>query len=43
MINVTDILSKEVLSLSDAAPIGIIANVYMSPDLSRIRGWTVVE
>ena len=42
MFNVTDILSKEVLSLSDAAPIGIIENAYLSPDLSRMKGWTVV-
>jgi len=43
MIKITDILSKEVLSLADAAAIGIISNAFFSEDLSRLKGWTVVQ
>lgn len=43
MLKVTDILSKCVLSLSDAKALGVIANAYMSEKLKRLRGWLVVQ
>ncbi|MBP5404405.1 MAG: hypothetical protein J6Y74_00425 [Clostridia bacterium] len=43
MLKVTDILSKCVLSISDAKAMGVIANAYMSEKLKRLRGWLVVQ
>ena len=43
MVKITEIVSKEVLSLADAAVIGIITNAYVSEDLGRLKGWTVVQ
>ena len=41
MYKITDEISKEVLSVSEALPLGIITNAYVGERLSRVKGWLV--
>ena len=43
MTNITDTLSKEVISVSEATTVGVITNAFFSEKLSRLKGWTVVQ